>query len=151
MLFQSVFDSLPIYRWSIFRILRSVMRRSDAIRCYFYWHGSGNTKRGGYEISWGRICRSKENRKLNLKNINDFNQDLLAKWVWKLGTSDKGRWVNIIRQKYYYRGTPWELNTTPHPGSFTSHIWRGGVSVNGCDQSWGSFCFGRLSLLQGLD
>jgi len=42
----------------------------------------------------------KGGRGLGIKNIRNFNDTLLAKWKWRLGTEDNGLWKQVLELKY---------------------------------------------------
>lgn len=40
-----------------------------------------------------RVCKGKEMGRVGFKNVRDFNQALLCKWLWKLGSEDNELWL----------------------------------------------------------
>lgn len=51
-------------------------------------------------VSWDKICMTKEEGGLGIKNLNLFNLALLGKWAWKLVVGGKELWLNILKSKY---------------------------------------------------
>jgi len=65
----------------------------------FLWGWSLETKKIAW-VKWESICRSKEAGGLGIRNIQNFNDALLAKWKWRLGTKDNGLWKHVLESKY---------------------------------------------------
>jgi len=65
----------------------------------FLWGWSSETKKIAW-VKWENICRSKEAGGLGIRNIQNFNDALLAKWKWRLGTEDNGLWKQVLESKY---------------------------------------------------
>jgi hypothetical protein len=48
---------------------------------------------------WDTVCLPEDQGGLGVIDLEKMNIGLLAKWIWKLETSD-GIWQNIVRSKY---------------------------------------------------
>lgn len=46
------------------------------------------------------MCKHTDEAELGIKNLRDFNLELLAKWIWRLKTDTNIRWQRIIQCKY---------------------------------------------------
>jgi len=46
------------------------------------------------------VCKPREEGGLRLRNIQNFNIALLAKWKWRLIAEEKGRWKEMVVSKY---------------------------------------------------
>jgi len=51
-------------------------------------------------VKWKLICSPVKARGLGIKDINCFNDALLAKWKWRLGVSEEGLWRDILEARY---------------------------------------------------
>jgi hypothetical protein len=50
-------------------------------------------------VKWDKICKSKKNGGLGIKNLRKMNINLLLKWWWLLECEDE-LWQEIVRLKY---------------------------------------------------
>ena len=72
-------------------------------------------------ISWDNICKEKEVGGLGIRRIEHFNKALLAKWLWRLGSTEYGLWKEVLESKY---GLRWLSNSyVPKQNRFTSRWW----------------------------
>lgn len=55
-------------------------------------------------IRWENLCQIKEEEGLNIRDIEMFNEALLARWKWRLEVEDKLLWKNILEYKYRHGG-----------------------------------------------
>jgi hypothetical protein len=49
----------------------------------FFWQGGG-TKKKYRLVRWDKVCTSKRNGGLEMKNLEILNISLLCKWWWKI-------------------------------------------------------------------
>ncbi|XP_068503760.1 uncharacterized protein [Phaseolus vulgaris] len=83
-------------------------------------------------ISWDNICKAKEEGGLGIRSIELFNKALLAKWLWRLGSSECGLWKEVLESKY---GLRWLSNSyVPKQNRFTSRWWLDLFKVSFSDQ-----------------
>jgi len=98
-LIKSVISALPLYYMSFFKMPKSVEKELIKIQRNFLW-GWGSEARKIAWVSWENICKPKEMGGLGIRDIENFNTALLAKWKWRLGVEDHGVWKQILDSKY---------------------------------------------------
>jgi hypothetical protein len=81
-LIKSTISSIPTCYLSLFPILVSVAKRLKRLQQEFLWSGMG------YEVklhlvNWHRICTPIKESGLGVRNVIQFNQALLRKWMWR--------------------------------------------------------------------
>ncbi|XP_019433997.1 PREDICTED: uncharacterized protein LOC109340726 [Lupinus angustifolius] len=120
-LIKLVFNSLSIYFFSFFKAPVAVILELEKIQRRFLW-GRGEDRRGVHWVSWSKVCRSKGEGGLGVKNLSLFNLSLLGKWRWRLLFECDALWVRVLRSRYvarmggsggfsnpecFKRGSPW--------------------------------------------
>jgi hypothetical protein len=83
---------------SIYLLPKTVINDLDKVKRTFFWQG-GHSKRKYHLVKWVKICKSKKERGLGIKDIRKMNLSLLCKWWWKL-ENESGMWQEIVKYKY---------------------------------------------------
>jgi hypothetical protein len=52
-------------------------------------------------VNWNKVCHTKKNRGLGIKNLEALNISLLCKWWWKI-ENESSLWQKIIIKKYFH-------------------------------------------------
>lgn len=52
-------------------------------------------------MNWEGVCKEKKEGGLGIKNINDLNTALPAKWAWKFFKGPEAPWRNQISNAHY--------------------------------------------------
>jgi len=117
-LIKSVISTLPLYYLSFFKIPRSVIKDLVRLQRNFLWGWGYEAKKIAW-ISWGSICRLREAGGL-IRDIDNFNTTLLAKWKWRLGMEDQGVWKHILDSKY----GSWRMLNESNTSRTASRWWK---------------------------
>ena len=130
-LIKSVINAIPLFYLSFFRAPSGVCKEISKLQRKFMW-GWGSEGRKIAWISWDTICKAKEEGGLGIRSIELFNKALLAKWLWRLGSSECGLWKEVLESKY---GLRWLSNSyVPKQNKFTSRWWLDLFKVSFSDQ-----------------
>jgi len=91
---KSVLTAIPLFYLSVFKAPESVYKSITSIQRKFLW-GWGKEKRTISWVSWGDLCKTKEEGGLGMKDIKKFNYALLAKWRWRFISQENGKTEEI--------------------------------------------------------
>lgn len=121
-----------MYVMSTFRFPKSLCNEISRSFSKFWW-GSNNTKRKMHWVQWEKLCYPKSLGGLNFRDLEGFNQALIAKQVWRLLTNLDSLVARFLKDIYYNN----------------SDILSAGESKNS-SYLWKSIIWGCDLLLQGL-
>ena len=94
-----VLTAIPLFYLSVYKAPESVYESIISIQRKFLW-GWGKEKRPISWVSWGDVCKQKEEGGLGIKDIRKLNYALVAKWRWRLISQEKGKWNEVLLSKY---------------------------------------------------
>ncbi|GKV14960.1 hypothetical protein SLEP1_g25758 [Rubroshorea leprosula] len=99
-LINSMLSSLPVFLMSFYLLPKQVIYELDKIRRNFLWGGAKEGRKIAW-VSWDRVCYSKKEGGLGVKNLRWFNMALLGKWWSRLVVEgEKGLWSRVLLEKY---------------------------------------------------
>lgn len=78
MLIKAVVQAIPCYTMNCFRLPRGLIRELHQIMARFWWKGSKEDK-SIHWVRWEDLCLPKCFDGLGFRNLEHFNQSLLAK------------------------------------------------------------------------
>lgn len=111
-LINAVLTAIPVYMMQTFILPKWVIKRIDKARRKFLWHG--HKTQGDRYLSlaaWELVTKPKRMGGLGIKDMQMFNQALMAKIMWKWIQPNKPEWMEIIVLTNLVQ-KPWELSQT---------------------------------------
>lgn len=113
--------SIPIYYLSLFVMPSSVCKVLEQIQRDFLWRR--NKEVGGLHlVAWDRVCTPKERGEIGIRRLQDMNQALLYKWLWRFGENKGCLWRSVVVARHGVRDV-WTLSVSR--GSYGCSPWRG--------------------------
>ena len=130
-LIKSIINAIPLFFLSFFKVPVGVSKEITKLQRKFLW-GWGTEGRKIAWTSWENICKAKEDGGLGIRCIDLFNKALLAKWIWRLGSAEKGLWKDVLESKYGL----WSMTNsfTPQRIRYKSKWWNDLSKVSISDQ-----------------
>ena len=82
-LIKSVIQTIPTYSMSCFKLPKGLIKEIETMIRKFWWGYSGDCRKVHW-VKWERLCQAKEAGGMGFKEIEKFNEALLAKKVWQM-------------------------------------------------------------------
>ncbi|GJY75851.1 hypothetical protein Tco_0480967 [Tanacetum coccineum] len=73
---------------------------------------NGDSAKGKAKIAWKYICRPKECGGLGIRNLESWNEALLAKLLWNIASKKDTLWVKWIHMMKLKEGSIWNVQYT---------------------------------------
>ncbi|XP_048621839.1 uncharacterized protein LOC106398406 [Brassica napus] len=131
-LIKAVAMAMPVYAMSCFKLTKRSCENLTKAMADFWWN-SLEHKRKMHWLSWSTLCLAKEQGGLGFKDLQSFNQALLAKQAWRILNHPESLFARFFKSRYFKNSD--FLNAKN--GSRPSYGWR-------------SIQFGKELLFQGL-
>ena len=117
---KSVLSAMPTYTMSCFKLPTSLCKRIQSALTRFWWNASAE-KRKMCWIAWSKLTLSKRDGGLGFRDIQKFNDALLAKISWRILSKPSSLLARTLMGKYCKNSPFLEC----HVPSSASHGWRG--------------------------
>lgn len=131
-LLKSSAAASPGFAMSCFRIPKTLISKIESLMANFWW-GAEMGQRKIHWVSWGKLCLPKSLGGMGFKDLECFNQAMLAKQGWKLITQPESLLQKLLKSRYYPDGDFLSASVGVRP-SF----------------GWRSLLHGRELLVRGL-
>ncbi|XP_073041839.1 uncharacterized mitochondrial protein AtMg00310-like [Primulina eburnea] len=118
-LIKSVLQSIPTFAMSCFRIPKSVCEEIERESSNFWWGVDAGKKRMHWK-SWAALCKPKCMGGLGFRQLETFNQALLAKQIWRIISEPESLVARVLKGRYFRHQDIMEADLGSNPSS----IWR---------------------------
>ncbi|XP_078158180.1 uncharacterized protein LOC144553861 [Carex rostrata] len=99
-LIKAVLSAIPIHFMQATRLPKGVTNHIDRMRRSFLWRGNNPCKGIHCLVNWERVCTLKDNGGMGIIDLDQQNQALLLKWIWKISHEREGIWASTLRLLY---------------------------------------------------
>ncbi|KAJ0693348.1 putative RNA-directed DNA polymerase [Helianthus annuus] len=94
-LISSVLESLPSYYFSLYKAPVKVIAKLEAIMRRFLW-GGNEEKNKIHWVAWEVVTKPKQEGALGIKKLEDCNNALILKWLWRYRVEKGALWRRVI-------------------------------------------------------
>ncbi|GJV73508.1 RNA-directed DNA polymerase, eukaryota, reverse transcriptase zinc-binding domain protein [Tanacetum coccineum] len=108
-LIVSVLSTMQIYWASVFLLPKNVIYEINKVLKGFLWC-QGKLTKGKAKVSWGNICKPKEQGGLGIKDLELWNEVLLVKQLWNVILNKNTLWVKWVKFESLKGKSIWEIN-----------------------------------------
>lgn len=119
-LLKAVLAAMPTYTMSCFKLPVSLCKQIQTVLTRFWWDVKPELRKMSW-ISWDKLTFPKSAGGLGFREIEVFNDALLAKHTWRLIKDPTSLLGRILLNKYYHDS---DILSCSAPNS-ASHGWRG--------------------------
>uniref|UniRef100_A0A803NWY3 RNase H type-1 domain-containing protein n=1 Tax=Cannabis sativa TaxID=3483 RepID=A0A803NWY3_CANSA len=118
-LLKAVIQAIPTYVMSCFRLPKELIKDIHGMMARFWW-GSSDSKNKIHWGKWDKLCKPKDKGGMGFKNLEKFNQSLLAKQGWKIINNPHSLLARVLKACYYTNSNFLEAKV----GGYGSFMWR---------------------------
>lgn len=119
MLLKAVLAAMPNYAMSCFKFPSSLSKQIQSLLTRFLWDANPE-KRKMCWVAWTTLTKPKHAGGLGFRDVESFNDDLLAKIGWRLIKEPNSLLAQVLLGKYARNSTFLECSVP----SVASHGWR---------------------------
>ena len=123
-LIKSVIQAIPMYTMSCFKLPKGLIKELEVLIHKFWWAYNGENRKTHW-VKWERLCEAKEVGGMGFKEIEKFNEALLAKQVWRMINNPDSLCHCVFKARFFP-----ECSILEAQDSITeSYAWKSIISV----------------------
>ncbi|XP_048599212.1 uncharacterized protein LOC125579275 [Brassica napus] len=116
---KAILTAIPTYAMSCFQLPKNLCNRIQSALTRFWWDESTDKKKMCW-VAWEKLTKPKAVGGLGLRDIQLFNQALLAKVAWRILTNPSCLLARVLTGKYCHKRSFLEAQLP----AVCSHGWR---------------------------
>ncbi|GAU38148.1 hypothetical protein TSUD_395930 [Trifolium subterraneum] len=140
-LINAVMNAIPIFYLSYMKMPLKVWRELVKLQRVFLWAGLSKQTKTCW-VKWDVICKPKKEGGLGVRDLRLVNISLLAKWRWKLLTTECEVWKEVVGARYG-RDVIGKVNLGDIDVTRTGSCWWRDLCLLDSDVRWFSSAVGK--------
>ena len=108
-LIKAVIQAIPTYTMSCFKLPKGLVRELKSLIQKFLW-GYSSDSRKVHWVCWEKLCEVKEVGGMGFKEIEKFNDALLAKQVWRMINNPGSLCFLVFKARFFPNCSILEVN-----------------------------------------
>jgi hypothetical protein len=124
-LLKAVIQAIPTYCMSLFLLPKGLCSEINSLMQRYWWGNQTNGSRIHW-MKWSKMGEAKNCGGIGFRDFKCFNKALLAKQFWRLWNMPYSLVSQIIKAKYYPRGSILEAQLGNKPSFAWRSIWGSG-------------------------
>ena len=97
---KAVVQAIPTYTMSCFKLPKGLINEIEGLIRKFLWGYRGEQKRI-HLVSWEKLCLPKSEGGIDFRELNSFNDSLLAKHVSRLKNNEDTLFHRVFKAKLF--------------------------------------------------
>ena len=93
-------QAIPTYTTSCFKLPKGLIKELEVLISKFWW-GHNRDSRKVHWVKWERLCKAKEVGEMGFKEIEKFNETLLAKQVWRMINNSDSLCYRVFKARFF--------------------------------------------------
>ena len=99
-LIKSVAQAIPLYMMQCFKLPMSVISEIEKMCRRFFWGQKAEERKIPW-VAWPKMCMSKKAGGMGLRDLEAFNQAVLAKQGWRILINENSLMTRVLKGKYF--------------------------------------------------
>ena len=118
-LIKSIAQAIPTYAMQCFSLPKSILYDVEKVCRNFFWGQKGEERKTCW-VAWEKLYGSKKEGGMGFRNMQIFNQAMLAKQAWRVMNQSETLMARVLKGKYFPKCSFWEAKVSNN----MSYTWR---------------------------